>query len=103
LINEFWPQLEQPSRYCGLRTGIEFVFHQRQEDQLGSLDLVTNVHHPVEYPIYGVCSKPASAGRLFNAGKDVPRLSPLIHEHINMLGRYWFAVPDADAVSQRVS
>jgi hypothetical protein len=32
--------------------------------------------------------------------KDVPRLSPLIHEHINMLGRYLFAVPDADAVAK---
>jgi len=29
--------------------------------------------------------------------KDVPRLSPLIHEHINMLGRYLFAVTDAVA------
>jgi hypothetical protein len=27
--------------------------------------------------------------------RDVPRLSPLIHEHINMLERYLFAVPDA--------
>ncbi len=26
--------------------------------------------------------------------EDVARLSPLIHEHINMLGRYSFAVPD---------
>ncbi|BCR26164.1 hypothetical protein KAM429_40070 [Aquipseudomonas alcaligenes] len=26
--------------------------------------------------------------------EDVARLSPLIHEHINMLGRYLFAVPD---------
>jgi hypothetical protein len=26
--------------------------------------------------------------------EDVARLSPLIYEHINMLGRYSFAVPD---------
>ena len=26
--------------------------------------------------------------------EDLARLSPLIHEHINMLGRYSFAVPD---------
>ena len=25
---------------------------------------------------------------------DVERLSPLIHSHINMLGRYQFSVPD---------
>ncbi len=26
---------------------------------------------------------------------DVARLSPLLHEHINMLGSYSFSVPDA--------
>jgi len=26
--------------------------------------------------------------------EDVARLSPLIHEHINMLGRYSFVVPE---------
>ncbi len=29
--------------------------------------------------------------------EDVARLSPLLHEHINMLGRYSFSVPDAVA------
>lgn len=29
--------------------------------------------------------------------EDVARLSPLVHEHINMLGRYSFSVPDAVA------
>lgn len=29
--------------------------------------------------------------------EDVARLSPLMHEHINMLGRYSFSVPDAVA------
>ena len=28
---------------------------------------------------------------------DVARLSPLLHEHINMLGRYSFSVPDGVA------
>jgi hypothetical protein len=27
--------------------------------------------------------------------EDVARLSPLLHEHINMLGRYSFSVPEA--------
>jgi Tn3 transposase DDE domain len=26
--------------------------------------------------------------------EDVARLSPLLHQHINMLGRYSFAMPD---------
>lgn len=29
--------------------------------------------------------------------EDVARLSPLLHEHINMRGRYSFSVPDAVA------
>jgi hypothetical protein len=28
---------------------------------------------------------------------DVARLSPLVHEHINMLGRYSFAMPETVA------
>jgi hypothetical protein len=28
---------------------------------------------------------------------DIARLSPLLYEHINMLGRYSFSVPDAVA------
>jgi len=29
--------------------------------------------------------------------EDVARLSPLLHEHINMLGRYSFSVPESVA------
>ncbi len=29
--------------------------------------------------------------------EDMARLSPLLHEHINMLGRYSFSVPDSVA------
>ena len=39
----FEPQIEQPSRCCGLRTDTGVVFSLLQEDQLGSLNLVTNV------------------------------------------------------------
>jgi len=31
---------------------------------------------------------------------DVARLSPLLHEHINMVGRYSFSVPDAVAMGE---
>ncbi len=31
------------------------------------------------------------------SGEDVSRLSPLLHEHINMLGRYSFSVPESVA------
>ena len=40
----FEPQIEQPSRCCGLlRKDTGVVFRLLQEDQLSSLDLVTNV------------------------------------------------------------
>ena len=31
---------------------------------------------------------------------DVARLSPLLHEHVNMLGRYDFTLPEATAAGQ---
>ena len=34
---------------------------------------------------------------------DVARLSPLLHEHINMLGRYSFSVPEAVAKGELLS
>lgn len=42
------------------------------------------------YYIAGVFREKAS-------GEDVARLSPMRHEHINMLGRYSFSVPEAVA------
>jgi hypothetical protein len=46
-----------------------------------------------------VSRHPGAGGRLRQSGYpvlegDVARLSLLIHEHINMLGRYSFAVPE---------
>lgn len=32
--------------------------------------------------------------------EDVARLSPLLHEHVNMLGRYDFTLPDEIASGQ---
>ena len=31
---------------------------------------------------------------------DVARLSPLLHEHINMMGRYSFSMPEAVAKAE---
>lgn len=33
--------------------------------------------------------------------EDLARLSPLLHEHINLLGRYSFSVPEAVAMGCR--
>jgi hypothetical protein len=40
-------------------------------------------------PGYGICLVQATS-----YWEDVARLSPLGHEHINMLGRYAFSLPD---------
>ena len=50
--------------------------------------LVTSFHHHL------TC---ADHVHKLDTCQDMARLSPLIHEHINMLGRYLFAVPDAVA------
>jgi len=78
------PQLRQ--RYC-----------EGQEDQLGALGPVVDVIVP-----WNTIYMDAALGQLRAEGfdvrpEDVARLSPLGFEHINMLGRYAFTLPDAVA------
>lgn len=65
-----------------------------QEDQLGALGLVVNI-----IVLWNTLYMTAAVERLKQHGypvqdEDLARLSPLIFEHINMLGRYSFAVPE---------
>jgi hypothetical protein len=65
-----------------------------QEDQLGALGLVLNV-----IVLWNTIYMDAALTQLRAEGysvrdEDVARLSPLIHQHINMLGRYSFVVPE---------
>ena len=65
-----------------------------QEDQLGALGLVVNI-----IVLWNTLYMTATVERLKQHGypvldEDLARLSPLIFEHINMLGRYSFAVPE---------
>ena len=65
-----------------------------QEDQLGALGLVLNV-----IVLWNTIYMDAALSQLRTEGysvrdEDVARLSPLIHQHINMLGRYSFVVPE---------
>jgi Tn3 transposase DDE domain len=74
---------------CGSVTG------EGQEDQLGALGLVLNV-----IVLWNTIYMDAALSQLRAEGyserdEDVVRLSPLIHEHINMLGRYSFVVPQS--------
>src|SRR5215203_4688947 len=68
-----------------------------QEDQLGALGLVVNV-----IVLWNTVYMDAALNRLRAEGyevreEDVARLSPLGFEHVNMLGRYAFTLPDAVA------
>ena len=73
----FEPQIEQPSRCCGLlRKDTGVVFSLLQEDQLGSLDLVTNVLILWNTLYMESVLNPLRPDGYTTLDKDVPRLSP---------------------------
>jgi len=72
-------------------------YREGQEEQLGALGLVLNM-----IVLWNTSYMEAALNQLRADGfevsdGDMARLSPLLHEHINMLGRYSFSVPDAVA------
>ena len=70
-------------------------YREGQEDQLGALGLVVNmiVLWNTLY-INAALEQLAREGHHFTP-EDVARLSPLVFDHINLLGRYAFSVPEA--------
>lgn len=83
--------------FHGKRGELRQRYREGQEDQLGALGLVVNI-----IVLWNTLYMSAALDQLRKSGypiqeEDVVRLSPLIHEHINMLGRYSFSVPDSVA------
>lgn len=83
--------------FHGKRGELRQHYREGQEDQLGALGLVLNM-----IVLWNTIYMQAAIDRLRQDGydvrdEDVARLSPLLHEHINMLGRYTFSVPEAVA------
>lgn len=83
--------------FHGKRGELRQHYREGQEDQLGALGLVLNV-----IVLWNTIYMDAALNQLRADGypvkdEDVARLSPLQHEHINMLGRYFFAIPDTVA------
>jgi TnpA family transposase len=81
--------------FHGKRGELRQRYREGQEDQLGALGLVLNA-----VVLWNTIYMDATLAQLRREGfpvqdADVARLSPLIHEHINMLGRYSFSVPEA--------
>lgn len=80
--------------FHGQRGEVRQRYRQGQEDQLGALGLVLNcvVLWNTRYLDAAVTHLKAQ-GRAIS-DDDLARLSPFIHRHVNVLGRYSFAVPE---------
>jgi TnpA family transposase len=83
--------------FHGKRGELRQRYRQGQEDQLGALGLIVNA-----VVLWNTIYIDAALKQLRKDGfairdEDVARLSPLGHEHINMLGRYTFTLPDVVA------
>jgi TnpA family transposase len=82
--------------FHGKRGELRQRYREGQEDQLGALGLVVNI-----IVLWNTIYMDAALTQLRKEGypireEDVARLSPFIHEkHINLQGRYSFAVPEA--------
>ena len=82
--------------FHGKRGELRQRYREGQEDQLGSLGLVLNI-----IVLWNTVYMDAALTQLRQEDypvrdEDVARLSPFIHEkHINLQGRYSFAVPEA--------
>lgn len=81
--------------FHGRRGELRQRYREGQEDQLGALGLVLNI-----IILWNTLYMSAILDQLRQEGykvldEDAARLSPLIHKHINMLGRYSFSVPES--------
>lgn len=83
--------------FHGKRGELHQAYREGQEDQLGALGLVLNM-----IVLWNTIYLDAALTQLRAEGypvhdEDVARLSPLLHPHINMQGRYSFTVPESVA------
>jgi TnpA family transposase len=81
--------------FYGQRGELRQKYREGQEDQLGALGLVVNI-----IVLWNTCYMDAAISQLQATGteikpEDLARLSPLGFKHINMLGRYSFALPES--------
>ena len=84
----------------GKRGEIRKPHRQGQEEQLGVLGLVLNAIVLWNATYIGAAVERIRAEGVDVDPHDVARLSPLMHKHINFLGRYAFALPEPIANGQ---
>ena len=87
--------------FHGQRGELRQRYRHGQEDQLGALGLVLNC-----VVLWNTHYLDAAVRHLESYGQtirpeDVARLSPFIHRHLNVLGRFLFAVPEEVARGER--
>jgi TnpA family transposase len=80
--------------FHGKRGELRQRYREGQEDQLGALGLVVNVIILWNTIYMDAALDQLRAKRHDLRDEDVARLSPLGFDHINMLGRYAFTLPD---------
>lgn len=83
--------------FHGKRGELHQHYREGQEDQLGALGLVLKM-----IVVWNTIYMDAALMQLLGEGypvleEDVARMSPLVHAHLNTLGRYSFVVPAAVA------
>jgi len=86
--------------FHGKRGELRQHYREGQEDQLGALGLVLNI-----IVLWNTIYMEAALDQLRAEGYPIKesesaRLSPLLHEHIHMLGRYSFSMSEAVAKGQ---
>ncbi|GHF58271.1 TnpA family transposase [Deinococcus metalli] len=83
--------------FHGRRGELRQRYREGMEVQLGALGLVVNalVLWNTRYLQHALTHRTQTQGPV--APADIARLSPLLHEHVNMLGRYDFSLPEAVA------
>lgn len=79
--------------FHGRKGEIRQPYREGQEDQLSTLGLVVNVIVLWNTLYMNQAVKSMQAGSLSVKDEDVARLSPLGNAHINMLGHYFFELP----------
>lgn len=86
--------------FHGQKGELRQKYREGMEDQLGALGLVVNaiVLWNTRYMQVALDDLRRSGHQVLEA--DVARLTPLLHEHINMLGRYDFTLPEEIAQGQ---
>lgn len=83
--------------FHGKRGELRQRYREGQEDQLGALGIVVNM-----IVLWNTIYIDAALDQLRREGfkvrdEDAARLSPLVHDHLNVLGRYSFSMPEAVA------